>query len=178
LAGLGVIPRTVGDGVEIYASRLSFAAAQARLNEVYVPWHAAIEGLIEAEKQAVGQSFVLDCHSMPASASGLPENDIVLGDRFGAACAPIYMAEAFSFLRSKGLRVARNNPYAGGYATERYGKPAQNQHSLQIEINRSLYMVEGAMSKRNSFADVAEILSGLVARLVEVAEARVPRRSG
>ncbi len=177
LAGLGVVPRTVGDGVEIYASRLSYAAAHARLKEVYEPWHAAIEGLIEAEKQAVGQSFVLDCHSMPASASGLPENDIVLGDRFGASCAPIYMAEAFTFLRSKGLRVARNNPYAGGYATERYGRPAHNQHSLQIEINRSLYMVEGAMSKRSSFAHVAEILSGLVTRIVEIAEAKAPRRS-
>jgi N-formylglutamate amidohydrolase len=178
LAGLGVVPRTVGDGVEIYASRLPFAAVQARLKEVYAPWHGAIEGLIEAEKQAVGHCVVLDCHSMPASASGLPENDIVLGDRFGASCAPIYMAEAYSFLRSKGLRVARNNPYAGGYATERYGKPAQNQHSLQIEINRSLYMVEGAMSKRNSFAHVAEILSGLVARVIEVAQARVARRAG
>ncbi|MEY3233080.1 MAG: hypothetical protein RL230_351 [Pseudomonadota bacterium] len=178
LAGLGVVPRTVGDGVEIYASRLSFAAAHARLKEVYEPWHSAIEGLIEAEKQAVGQSVMLDCHSMPASASGVPENDIVLGDRFGASCAPVYMAEAFAFLRSKGLRVARNNPYAGGYATERYGKPARNQHSLQIEINRSLYMVEGAMSKRGSFANVADTLSGLVARIVEVAEARVPRDSG
>jgi len=178
LAGLGVVPRTVGDGVEIYPSRLSFAAAQARLSEVYRPWHAAIEELIEAEKETVGQAVLLDCHSMPASASGLPENDIVLGDRFGASCAPIYMAEAFTFLRSKGLRVARNNPYAGGYATERYGKPGQNQHSLQIEINRSLYMVEGAMSKRNSFAQVAEMLSGLVARVVDVAEARVPRRAG
>ena len=178
LAGLGVIPRTVGDGVEIYASRLSFAAAQARLKEVYEPWHSAIEGLIGAEKQAVGHSVVLDCHSMPASASGLPENDIVLGDRFGASCAPIYMAEAFGFLRSKGLRVARNNPYAGGSATERYGRPAQNQHGLQSEINRSLYMVEGAMSKRSSFVHVAEIVSGLVARVVEIAEARVPRRSG
>jgi len=177
LAGLGVVPRTVGDGVEIYSGRLSFAAAQVRLKEVYEPWHSAIEGLIDAEKQAVGQSVLLDCHSMPASASGLPENDIVLGDRFGASCAPIYMTEAFTFLRSKGLRVARNNPYAGGYATERYGKPAQNQHSLQIEINRSLYMVEGAMSKRSSFTHVAEILSGLVARVVEIAEARVPRRS-
>lgn len=178
LAGLGVVPRTVGDGVEIYAGRLSFATAQARLAEVYVPWHRAVEALIEAEKQSVGHAVILDCHSMPASASGMPENDIVLGDRFGASCAPIYMAEAFTYLRSRGLRVARNNPYAGGYATERYGKPAHNQHSLQIEINRSLYMVEGAMSKRSSFAHVAETLAGLVSRIVDVAEARALRRAG
>ena len=175
LVGLGVIPRTVGDGVEIYAGRLSFEAAQARLSEVYAPWHRAIEGLIDGAKQALGHAVVLDCHSMPASASGLPDNDIVLGDRFGASCAPVYMAEAFAYLRSKGLRVARNNPYAGGYATERYGKPTLNQHSLQIEINRSLYMVEGAMSKRAAFSQVSEVLAGLVMRLVAVAEAKAAR---
>lgn len=175
LAGLGVIPRTVGDGVDIYAGRLSFMEAQSRLNEVYAPWHGAIAGLIDSAKEAVGHAVVLDCHSMPAAASGMPENDVVLGDRFGASCAPIFMSEAFSYLRSNGLRVARNNPYAGGYATERYGKPVQNQHSLQIEINRSLYMVEGAMSKRGSFAQVAETLAGLVARIVEIAEARALR---
>ncbi len=172
LAGLGVIPRTVGDGVDIYAGRLSFMEAQARLSEVYAPWHGAIEGLIEARKKAVGYAVVLDCHSMPASASGVPENDIVLGDRFGASCASVFTTEALVFLRSKGLRVARNDPYAGGYATHRYGRPAQNQHSLQIEINRSLYMVEGAMSKRSSFSEVAEVLSGLVSRIVEVGEAK------
>lgn len=172
LAGLGVIPRTVGDGVDIYAGRLAFSAAQARLNEVYAPWHGIIEDLIDGAKLALGHAVILDCHSMPAAASGSPENDIVLGDRFGASCAPVFIAEAFTYLRSKGLRVARNNPYAGGYATERYGKPAQHQHSLQIEINRSLYMVEGAMSKRAAFSHVTELLSGLVKRLVAVATAR------
>lgn len=175
LAGLGVIPRTVGDGVDIYAGRLAFSAAQARLDEVYTPWHGIMDDLINGAKQALGHAFVLDCHSMPAAASGSPENDIVLGDRFGASCAPVYMAEAFAYLRSSGLRVARNNPYAGGYATERYGKPAQNQHSLQIEVNRSLYMVEGAMSKRAAFSQVAELLAGLVTRLVAVAEAKAAR---
>ncbi len=178
LAGLGVIPRTVGDGVDIYTRQLSFEEAQARLNEVYSPWHDAIAALIEGEKMALGQAVLLDCHSMPSSASGSPESDIVLGDRFGASCAPIFMSEALSFLRSKGLRVARNNPYAGGFATERYGKPAQNQHSLQIEINRSLYMVEGAMSKRASFAAVADTLAGLISRIVDVAAARVSPQGG
>lgn len=176
LAGLGVIPRTVGDGVDIYMRRLSLSEVQSRLNEVYRPWHDAIDALISEEKQKLGHAMILDCHSMPSSASGSPENDIVLGDRFGASCAPIFMSEAFTFLRSQGLRVARNNPYAGGYATERYGKPAQNQHSLQIEINRSLYMVEGAMSKRASFAAISKTLAGLVTRIVEVASARLSRQ--
>ena len=178
LAGLGVIPRTVGDGVDIYMRRLAFAEAQSRLREVYLPWHDAIAGLIDENKHRLGQAVLLDCHSMPASASGSPESDIVLGDRFGASCAPIFMAEAYDFLRAKGFRVARNNPYAGGFATERYGKPAQNQHSLQIEINRSLYMVEGAMSKRAGFAAISEALTGLVSRMVEVAQTRIQKLAG
>ena len=119
---------------------------------------------------AFGQAVMLDCHSMPAAASGLHESDIVLGDRFGGACAPILMAEATRFLKEAGLRVARNNPYAGGYATEHYGKPGQNQHCLQIEINRSLYMVEGAMTKRPAFESVAATMAGLVGHIVDVAE--------
>lgn len=170
LAGLGVIPRTVGEGVEIYRGRLSYDVAEARLSEVYFPWHAQIHALIHQALAAFGQAVMLDCHSMPAAASGLHESDIVLGDRFGGACAPILMAEATRFLKEAGLRVARNNPYAGGYATEHYGKPGQNQHCLQIEINRSLYMVEGAMTKRPAFESVAATMAGLVGHIVDVAE--------
>ncbi len=38
--------------------------------------------------------------------------------------------------------MARNTPYAGGYTTEYYGRPAKRTHALQIEINRALYMNE------------------------------------
>ena len=68
--------------------------------------------------------------------------DIVLGDRFGAACAGVLPTRVERELEAMGYRVARNAPYAGGYTTEHYGRPTRRTHALQIEINRALYMNE------------------------------------
>ncbi len=167
-AGLGVIPRTVGDSICIYTTTISNDEALARLAEVHTPWHRAIEVTLEQCCETNGAAIVLDCHSMPSEAAGSTNCDIVLGDRFGASCAPLLTTEALAYLRKAGLRVARNSPFAGGYTTRRHGQVLRGHHALQIEVNRSLYMVEGAMTLRPSFSEIREIMSGLVARLVEV----------
>lgn len=169
-AGLGVIPRTVGDGIEIYGLPMSHTEAQARLREVHRPWHVAIESALFLARQRNGAAVLLDCHSMPSKAAGSPMCDVILGDRFGASCAPIIMNEAIDYFRSQGLRVLRNNPYAGGYTTIRHGRPTYHDHVLQIEINRSIYMVEGAMTCRPTFQAVAILMSGLVDNLVGLSQ--------
>jgi N-formylglutamate amidohydrolase len=95
----------------------------------------------------------------------------VLGDRFGAACAPRIVQAADDALRKLGFKVARNMPYAGGYATERHGRPAHASHALQIEINRALYMVEAAMTPRPAFQAVREALGEVVRAVIEAGEA-------
>jgi N-formylglutamate amidohydrolase len=177
-AGLGVIPRTVGDGIEIYTHPLSFEDVQARLADIYVPWHSALDRILTDVCDETGHVVLLDCHSMPCAASGVPSRDIVLGDRYGAACAPILMDEAFSFLSGRGFKVARNNPYAGGYAIQRYGRPDKSRHALQIEINRSLYMVEGALTKKSAFGDLQALFEEFVAHLAIASQALSPSKTG
>jgi N-formylglutamate amidohydrolase len=167
-AGLGVVPRTVGDGISIYKRFLSRQEAQTRLIEVHEPWHKALEDSLLETTSSCGAALLLDCHSMPSNASGGPCFDVVLGDRFGASCAPVIMSEAISQLRSAGLNVGRNDPYAGGYTTRRHGAVHRQHHVLQIEINRSLYMVEGALTLRPSFAFVRKTMSDLVAHVAHV----------
>jgi N-formylglutamate amidohydrolase len=167
-AGLGVIPRTVGDNVAIYRHRMAVQEAVARLSEVHHPWHGTIETCMTEASHMHGCAVLLDCHSMPSRASGHPSCDIVLGDRFGASCAPDIMRAALDFLRSAGLKVARNNPYAGGYSMTRHGQPLRHHHAIQIEINRCLYMIEGAMTLRPSARQVRETMAGLVSVLSEV----------
>jgi N-formylglutamate amidohydrolase len=165
-AGLGVIPRTVGDGINIYRQPLDLAQVKQRLDEVHLPWHQALEARMANAVRRNGAALLLDCHSMPGSASGDPPFDVILGDRFGSSCAPIIVNEAMAYLRAAGLKVSRNDPYAGGYSTMRHGRPHERHHALQIEINRSLYMVEGAMVPRSAFAAISDIMCGLVGRLV------------
>ncbi len=76
---------------------------------------------------------------------------MVLGDRFGSACAPALTRLVERELEAMGYRVARNAPYAGGYTTEFYGRPSQGVHALQIEINRAVYLDETALVRGPGF---------------------------
>jgi N-formylglutamate amidohydrolase len=175
-AGLGVIPRSVGDGVNIYKGPVSLVTARARIDEVYRPWHQAIERQMHIAKTRHGVAVLLDCHSMPDAASGDPRVDIVIGDRFGSSCAPALTNHAISFLRKEGFQVGRNDPFAGGYSTRRHANVQSGFHCLQIEINRSLYMVEGALTQRNGFDAIAASMSGLVSHLAGVTGSLVAPR--
>jgi N-formylglutamate amidohydrolase len=168
-AGLGVVPRTVGEGILIYKGTMTRQAADARIREVHVPWHEAIEAHMTRALELTGVALLLDCHSMPSRASGQPACDIVVGDRFGDSCAPVFANSAISFLRAQGLHVARNNPFAGGYSTSRHGQPLQRRHAMQIEINRSLYMVEGTLKLRPEFDEIGIMMSKFVSHLAELA---------
>jgi N-formylglutamate amidohydrolase len=144
-AGLGAIARVVGEGQEIYTRKLTFAEAEARVRDVHQPYHAALSGLIGQARARFGLAVLVDCHSMPSAAAVDAAGqgcDMVLGDRFGAACAGSITRLVEGELELRGYRVARNAPYAGGYTTEHYGRPARGVHALQIEINRALYFDE------------------------------------
>lgn len=147
-AGLGTIARVAGEGRPIYTRKLTFAEAKARIDLAHRPYHDALDRLLATARATHGVAILVDWHSMPAAAArgqrgrGGGPCDIVLGDRFGAACSPKLTGLVERELESMGYRVARNAPYAGGYTTEHYGRPARRTHALQIEINRALYMNE------------------------------------
>lgn len=176
--GLGTIPRIVAEGEDIYRGRIDFAEARKRIEQVYLPYHRALAGLTNAVIARAGEVVLVDCHSMPASAtahvapavqSGI---DVVLGDRFGSSCAEDITAVVEEKLKKHGMRVLRNKPYAGGFITQNYGAPHRGQHALQIEINRSLYMNEATLEKTPDFQLIANILADMAAALLGYLEER------
>ena len=165
-AGLGSIARVVGEGQEIYARKLTFAEASRRIEGVHRPYHQALAGLLDTVRGRHGRVALIDWHSMPSAASGPgggPRKgcDMVLGDRFGSACAPALTRLVERELEGMGYRVARNAPYAGGYTTEFYGKPSEGVHALQIEINRAVYLDETALQPNAGFARLKRDLERL-----------------
>jgi N-formylglutamate amidohydrolase len=154
-AGLGAIARVVSEGQEIYARKLMFAEARGRIEGAHRPYHAALERLIAEAHRAYGFAILIDWHSMPAAAAKAGGRDrpcdFVLGDRFGAACAGVLTQRVERELEAMGYRVCRNTPYAGGYTTEHYGRPARRTHALQIEINRALYLDETRLTPTAGF---------------------------
>jgi len=180
-AGLGSIARIVSDGQEIYHRKLTFAEALARVEAVHRPYHAALAELVAAARQARGAAVLIDWHSMPSAAArhgagarGANERgdgagcDVVLGDRFGGACAPAVARLAEQCFRDLGYIVARNAPYAGGYTTEHYGRPVRKVHALQVEINRALYMDERTLAPTAGYRSLKADLESVCATLAAV----------
>ncbi len=161
-AGLGVVPRVVRDGLEIYGLRIPAAEAQFRLEHFYRPYHAALSRLIAEARAEFGVAILIDCHSMPPPSRA---SDIVLGDCYGEAASPDLTLFVQRTLAARGFTVARNTPYAGGYTTRLYGKPDEGVHALQIEISRALYLDEPRMAKTAGFALCRDRLRGFAEAL-------------
>ena len=89
----------------------------------------------------------------------------MLGTRHGRACHATLTELVENFLKARGLSVARNQPYAGGYITEHYGRPDAGTHAIQIEINRSIYMDERSYQRHAGFDQLSETMNKLVAYL-------------
>ncbi len=156
--GLGTIPRVVGDGQEIYRERLSVDDALGRIETLYKPYHRALRRLINKVHQAFGTAVVIDCHSMPSIGVSRDEPrrpDVVIGDRYGTSCAPLLPDLIEETMTGFGYSVGRNKPYAGGFITEHYGNPASGLHTVQLELNRAIYMDERRREKGPRFAQVA-----------------------
>ena len=172
-AGLGAIARVVSEGQEIYARKLTFAEARTRIDGAHRPYHETLAALIGEAHAAHGYAILVDWHSMPAAAARTGGRDrtcdIVLGDRFGAACAGVLPARVERELEALGYRVARNTPYAGGYTTEHYGRPSRRVHALQIEINRALYLDEATLTPTAGFETLKADLDR-VARMLAAAD--------
>lgn len=172
-AGLGVIPRIVADGHDIYSRKLKFFEARRRLSHFYDPYHDALGAIIDETLSNYGCAVLIDCHSMP-SLSGAPyrrgeqQIDIVLGDRYGSSCSPNLTSLVEQSLKGMGFLVSRNNPYAGGYVAAHYGRPEAGVHVLQIEVNRDLYLDEKRMTRHAGFQQLRDKLSGLLTDMQEV----------
>jgi N-formylglutamate amidohydrolase len=169
--GLGTIARIVASGEEIYARKLRFAEARQRVDALYHPYHHALRRLVDETEANFGGYLLLDCHSMPSAAStlgGQDGADIVLGDCYGAACAPRIVEAARAFLAQRNFTVALNAPYAGGFTTGHYGNPRRGRHALQIEINRAIYMDERRYRQKPGFERLKAEMTGLIAHLGQV----------
>ena len=169
--GLGTIPRVVGDGQEIYRERLAVDDALVRIEALYKPYHRALRRLINKAHQAFGTVIVVDCHSMPAVGVSRDEPrrpDMVIGDRYGTSCAGLLADMVEDTMGRLGYSVGRNKPYAGGFITEHYGNPASGLHTIQLELNRAIYMDERRRERSDRFAQVAADFAHLADALANV----------
>jgi N-formylglutamate amidohydrolase len=179
-SGLGVIPRVVAGGRAIYRGKLALAEVEARLSQIWTPYHQALRGLLDDTHASFGEAVLIDCHSMPHEAiegharPGLPRPDVVLGDRFGAAAGREVMDHVEAAFAGAGFRVARNAPFAGAFIAQSYGRPSASRHVVQVEIDRALYLDEAAVELLPGFAAFAAVMAGVVAEIADIGRRALP----
>lgn len=171
--GKGLIWRMTDEGVPIYDRKLSAAEVRQRIDRCWRPYHDAVGQAIAAAHARHGYSIHLNCHSMPAVAAtyatdfpGLVHADFVIGDRDGTTASPALSQRVCEILRGFGYDVAYNHPYKGVELVRRYGDPARQRHSIQVELNRKLYMDEATLEPHAGFATLQAHLRQLVERLL------------
>ena len=167
-AGLGTLARVVAENKPIYSERLSLADARMRIEGIYQPYHATLQKLLSEALSAYGVAVLIDCHSMPrlTRTNDRPAPDIVLGDRYGTTCGSALVELADTVFSAAGLRVARNRPYAGGFAIRTYGRPQYGVHALQVEISRHLYMNEVTLERSADFEATRQLVDRLIVALI------------
>ena len=156
--GKALIWRTLDDGRSIYGRRLRVDEVVARIERCHAPYHGRLRALLDGTHARFGTVYHLNCHSMPAvggkmgeGAAGKRRADFVLGDRDGTTCDPAFTEFVRVTLAAMGYEVAVNDPYKGVELVRAYSNPAARRHSLQLEVNKRLYMDEASRSKHSGF---------------------------
>jgi N-formylglutamate deformylase len=180
-AGMGLLRRLALPDVPVYGRPLTVTELRERLERCYDPYVAALETLVDVSASRFGQMLHLNCHSMKSrgnamnSDEGRVRPDVVVSDRDGRTAHGAITRHLAQLIGDLGYRVAINDPYKGGDLVARASCPAQGRHSIQIEINRALYMDETTFRKSSQFdkvrSDIAQVIERLSASLRHVLRA-------
>ncbi|MXO59181.1 N-formylglutamate amidohydrolase [Altererythrobacter salegens] len=168
--GLGLVPRRLPGMGELWKQRLPQAELRRRVEEVHVPYHAALSAELVALHDRWGHALLIDLHSMPPLSETRDRHgaaEFVIGDRFGSSCSGALCAAAFDHLASCGRRAAHNRPYAGGYVLDRHASPSSGIHAFQLEVCRAAYLDADLREPGSNFAAVCAVIAGLVRRLAD-----------
>ncbi len=180
--GKALVWRTLDDGRAIYSRRLAVAEVVSRIERCHAPYHQRLRALLDETHRRFGAVYHLNCHSMPAvggkqgeGGQGQPRADFVLGDRDGSTCDPAFTGFVRATLAAMGYEVAVNDPYKGVELVKAYSEPRRRRHSLQVEVNKRLYMDEATRSRQQGFAALQADLSRLAKAIADYIGAELRR---
>ncbi|MBX3665848.1 MAG: N-formylglutamate amidohydrolase [Burkholderiales bacterium] len=146
LEGLGLIKTKSRYGEPFQERRLTVAEIEERLARYYRPYHAELKRLVDATHARFGVLRQISCHCMSAVGApthpdaGKPRADFCISDLHGRTSSPQTMALIADTLKGWGYSVSVNEPYVGNELIGRHGDPGRGIDSVQIEINKKLFM--------------------------------------
>lgn len=157
LEGLGLIKTKSRYGEPFQERKLTVYEIEQRLNRYYRPYHAELKRIVNETYRKFGVLRQISCHCM--SAVGAPTHpdagkqraDFCISDLKGKTSSPQTMALVVDTLKNWGYSVSVNEPYVGNELIGRHGDPARSIDSIQIEINKKLFMDTKTFCKTAGF---------------------------
>jgi N-formylglutamate amidohydrolase len=180
--GTGLVWRVIPPDTPIYDRKLTVAEVEHRIETYWRTYHRAVKADLDRVFETFGAVWHVNCHSMPAMGDATTEDgpvaraEFVLGDRDGTTCDPAFTDTVAGFLGGLGYGVKINDPYKGVELVRRYSDPAAGRHSLQIEINRGLYMDEATGEKAAGFGKLRDDVTALIGHIRAFAQENTPER--
>lgn len=172
--GLGLIRRYVLPGIEIPSRRLDPSEITHRIESAYRPYHAQLARLLDDARREKRRVVHVNWHSMKSRGNamtpdgeGADRADFVVSDLEGKSADSRLTEWTARALGASGHSVALNDPYKGGEIIRRYGNPAEGIHSIQIEINRRLYLDEIAVTKTPGFEPLKALIESFSRSLAD-----------
>lgn len=166
--GMGLIWRYAWGDQLMYDHKLSVAEVEARIQKYWHPYHQELVRLLDKTHARFGRVYHINCHSMPAIGHALSPDpagtiraDIVVGDYDGVSSEPAFVDLVIKTLSGFGYSVSRNIPFKGAQLVSAYSDPSKQRHSIQIELNRKLYMDEKSREKISGYTELQNNLSKL-----------------
>ncbi|WP_170154525.1 N-formylglutamate amidohydrolase [Mangrovibacterium diazotrophicum] len=141
-----VCPSTDFNGNRIYTDERKVVSKEeiTRRKEMYFePYYAAVQSLLDEVQQKFGVALLWDCHSIRRFVPGVRTEkfpDLILGTA-DSASVPVHLELLVSRkLASGNYQLSLNTPFKGGNITRNFGKPAQRQYAIQLEMSKDIYM--------------------------------------
>ena len=170
----GLCPATDFSGKSIYKderTEVELHEVKRRIELYYKPYHQQLEKLLADTKKKFGKVLLWDCHSIKQSVPTIHKEkfpDLILGDVDGTSASPGLIETALSTLDHESYMVSHNHPFKGGYITRHYGKPAANQHALQLEMSKINYMDDTEKKYDKARSDkMRKLLKKVLEKLIE-----------
>ena len=167
-------PTTDFYGNKIYKSRdlePKEDEIKRRLDTYYWPYYSQIESLLEERKKQFGGVLLWDAHSIRHKVSTIqkdPFPDMILGNNDEKTADPRLIKSALQGLRSGEFQINHNSPFKGGHITRYFGKPENTIHTLQLEMNKILYMDDNEVTYNSDRAKkVQKVLQNTMESIIE-----------
>jgi N-formylglutamate deformylase len=173
LEGLGLVKSKSRYGEPFQERKLAVAEIEERLAKYYRPYHAELKRIVENLHARFGVLRQISCHCMSAVGApthpdaGKPRPDFCISDLKGTTSSPDFLDLIVATLKNMGYRVGINDPYVGNVLIGRHGNPARGFDSVQIEVNKQLFMDTRTFRKTSGFAklkaDIDKLLGTVAA---------------